>query len=79
MSFCLERPRYSGRTKAELSRETCGLEETAGLCGDYTVLASGGIGGLFKHSTNYPHLTGDALAFALKLAKVERNMFFSRL
>lgn len=36
------------------------------LCGDYTVLASGGIGGLFKHSTNYPHLTGDALAFALK-------------
>lgn len=32
----------------------------------YTVLATGGIGGLFKHSTNYRHLTGDALALALK-------------
>ncbi len=33
---------------------------------DVTVLATGGIGGLFAHSTNYPHLTGDALALALK-------------
>lgn len=33
---------------------------------DYTVLATGGIGGLFKHSTNYRHLTGDSLALALK-------------
>lgn len=32
---------------------------------DYTVLATGGIGGLFKHSTNYRHLTGDSLAIAL--------------
>jgi L-aspartate oxidase len=30
------------------------------------VWACGGIGGLFEHSTNYPHLTGDALAVALK-------------
>ena len=36
------------------------------ICADYTVLATGGIGGLFKHSTNYRHLTGDALALALK-------------
>ncbi len=33
---------------------------------DYTVLATGGIGGLFAHSTNFSHLTGDALAVALK-------------
>ena len=33
---------------------------------NYTVLATGGIGGLFEHSTNYKHLTGDALALALK-------------
>ncbi len=33
---------------------------------DYTVLATGGIGGLFPHSTNYRHLTGDSLALALK-------------
>lgn len=30
------------------------------------VLATGGIGGLYAHSTNYPHLTGDALAAAIK-------------
>ncbi len=33
---------------------------------DYTILATGGIGGLFPHSTNYRHLTGDGLAVALK-------------
>ncbi len=33
---------------------------------DYTVFATGGIGGLFKHSTNYRHLTGDALALCIK-------------
>ncbi|HIY77855.1 MAG TPA: L-aspartate oxidase [Candidatus Borkfalkia excrementavium] len=33
---------------------------------DYTLLASGGIGGLYENSTNYRHLTGDALAIAMK-------------
>lgn len=33
---------------------------------DYTVFATGGIGGLFKQSTNFPHLTGDALAVSIK-------------
>lgn len=33
---------------------------------DYTVFATGGIGGLYKQSTNFPHLTGDALAISLK-------------
>lgn len=36
------------------------------VCADYTILACGGIGGLYKHSTNFPHITGDALAIALK-------------
>ena len=31
-----------------------------------TVLACGGIGGLYEHSTNYPHLTGDAVRIAKK-------------
>ena len=31
-----------------------------------TILASGGIGGTYKHSTNFPHLTGDALRIAKK-------------
>lgn len=30
------------------------------------ILATGGIGGLFLNSTNYPHITGDAFALALK-------------
>lgn len=30
------------------------------------ILATGGIGGLFKNSTNFPHITGDAFALALK-------------
>ena len=32
----------------------------------FTLLATGGVGGLFRHSTNYPHLTGDGVAIALK-------------
>ena len=36
------------------------------IVADYTVLGTGGIGGLYKHSTNFRHLTGDALALALK-------------
>lgn len=36
------------------------------ITADYTVLATGGIGGLFRFSTNFRHLTGDALAIALK-------------
>ena len=31
---------------------------------EHTILASGGIGGLYEHSTNFPHLTGDALTVA---------------
>ncbi len=44
------------------------------ITADYTVLATGGIGGLFRHSTNYRHLTGDALALALKYNIKLRNI-----
>lgn len=33
---------------------------------DYVVMATGGIGGLYRHSTNFRHLTGDALAVAIR-------------
>lgn len=39
------------------------LEE---IIADVTVMATGGIGGLYQHSTNFQHLTGDALAIALR-------------
>lgn len=32
----------------------------------YTILASGGIGGLYRYSTNFKHLTGDGVAIAIK-------------
>lgn len=41
---------------------------------DYTVLATGGIGGLYKHSTNYRHLTGDALAVAINHGIALKNL-----
>lgn len=41
--------------------DTCDI-----ITADTTVLATGGIGGLYQHSTNFKHLTGDALAVAIK-------------
>lgn len=35
------------------------------ITANYTVLACGGIGGLYRHSTNYRQLTGDGVAIAL--------------
>lgn len=40
------------------------------------VLASGGIGGLFRHSTNFKHLTGDALAIALEHGVELKNISY---
>ncbi len=48
--------------------------EYTSITADYTVLATGGIGGLFKHSTNFRHLTGDALALALKYSIRLKNI-----
>lgn len=36
------------------------------ITANYTVLACGGIGGIYKYSTNYKHLTGDGVALALR-------------
>ncbi len=33
---------------------------------DYTMLACGGIGGLYNHSTNYPQLTGDGISVCME-------------
>lgn len=55
---------YNNECKGIIGKNSKG--EFVSITADYTVLATGGIGGLFKHSTNYRHLTGDALAVALK-------------
>lgn len=36
------------------------------ITANYTVLACGGIGGIYRYSTNYRHLTGDGVAVALR-------------
>lgn len=41
---------------------------------DFTVLATGGIGGLYEHSTNYRHITGDAHAIAIKHGVALKDM-----
>lgn len=43
---------------------------------DYTVMATGGIGGLYKHSTNFSHLTGDAQAIAIKHGIALKNIHY---
>ncbi|MBE6719211.1 MAG: L-aspartate oxidase [Ruminococcaceae bacterium] len=40
--------------------------EMGAIIADDIVLATGGIGGLFLNSTNFPHITGDAFALSLK-------------
>ena len=40
--------------------------EISTISAGYTVLACGGIGGLYRHSTNFRQLTGDGVAVALK-------------
>ena len=44
------------------------------VCADDIVIATGGIGGLYEHSTNYAHITGDAHAIALKHGIELKNM-----
>ncbi len=44
------------------------------ITADYTILATGGIGGLFKHSTNYSHLTGDSLAISIRQGIKVKNI-----
>ena len=38
---------------------------TTAIEADVTVLACGGLGGVYPHSTNYRHISGDALALAM--------------
>ncbi|WP_461812139.1 L-aspartate oxidase [Faecalimonas sp.] len=41
-------------------------EENLRIFAKNTILATGGIGGTYKHSTNFPHLTGDAIKISQK-------------
>lgn len=45
-----------------------GTGALAAVYARFTLLATGGVGGLYEHSTNFRHLTGDSLAIALENA-----------
>ena len=55
----------SGRA-GEKSADYESREDVSIITADYTILATGGIGGLYNNSTNFRNLTGDSLALALK-------------
>ena len=64
---------YTTMTDILISKGACaGIEaETSDnkniyIHADQTIFASGGIGGRYKHSTNFPHLTGDSIDIAKK-------------
>lgn len=64
---------YTTMTDILISKGACaGIEaETSEhkkiyIHADQTIFASGGIGGRYQHSTNFPHLTGDALDISKK-------------
>lgn len=64
---------YTTMTDIIISQGACaGIEaETSDhkkiyIHADQTIFASGGIGGRYQHSTNFPHLTGDALDISKK-------------
>ena len=64
---------YTTMTDILISKGACaGIEaETSDhkkiyIHADQTIFASGGIGGRYKHSTNFSHLTGDAIDIAKK-------------
>lgn len=42
------------------------MGECLKILAEYVILATGGIGGNYTHSTNFPHLTGDALTLAAR-------------
>lgn len=55
----------SGGACAGVEAETSDHEKLY-IHADHTVFASGGIGGRYQHSTNFPHLTGDAIDISKK-------------
>ncbi|MDD6195080.1 MAG: L-aspartate oxidase [Lachnospiraceae bacterium] len=48
----------------------------AKVAAQYVVLATGGVGGVYQHSTNFRHLTGDGIAVAIKHGVELRNITY---
>ena len=46
------------------------------VAAEYVVLATGGVGGVYQHSTNFRHLTGDGIAMAIKHGVELKNITY---
>lgn len=53
-----------GKACGIVAEERCGRKSL--IYAKETILATGGIGGLFEHSTNFRHISGDSFAIALR-------------
>ena len=62
----------STSTSSEIDR--AGSSASVEINAAHTVLATGGIGGVYDHSTNYPQLTGDACVLAAKYGIEQENL-----
>lgn len=60
MDLVMEQNRCTGIVVRRPDGEICQV------CAKAVILATGGMGGLFSHSTNFPHITGDSFALAAK-------------
>lgn len=60
LDIIVEQNQCFGVICAETGKDSYAISATT------TIWATGGIGGLYEHSTNFHHITGDALALALK-------------
>lgn len=56
----------NGECSGVITKSSINEEQILHIHAKDTILATGGIGGLYEHSTNFPSLTGDALVVAKK-------------
>ncbi len=54
----------NGEDSCGAVRDESGTKQQYRIFAENTILATGGIGGKYRHSTNYPHLTGDGIEVA---------------
>ncbi len=56
----------NNRCLGVVAKHNCKDAQELQIYADNTILATGGIGGNYQHSTNFPHLTGDAIRIGQK-------------
>lgn len=73
--YCLVKDTW-GRVVGVLGSDTASKMKTLWLARKAVILATGGLGNLFKYTSNPPHATGDGVALAFQVGAEIRNMEF---